>query len=225
MLLYSQQCVIENKLDKIIASAPVYKVTPALKVCCYHTHQTIIWCMYRQTLIVLSWPSSCRWSSVLTRVVFRKIKPWYVLFTTPVQVYCVSQVSVQASDIFLVVHVMRSPAYSVHFWLGQLCVKRGWSRDWWISNSDSCEHQEIGMFMYGPVLNDCDCGLTSPPILYIKSRIAKKTRIFDLAMKLVEDARCSVTVPLCGKIAILVSVHFLYFFLRCHGNWQLPYGL
>jgi len=33
VLLYSQQCVIENKLDRIIAAAPLYKVTPALKVC------------------------------------------------------------------------------------------------------------------------------------------------------------------------------------------------
>ncbi|KAF8164717.1 hypothetical protein B0H34DRAFT_793181 [Crassisporium funariophilum] len=35
----------------------------------------------------------------------------------------------------------------------------------------------------------------------------KKTRVFDLATKLVEDTRCLVTVPLCGKIAILRAVY------------------
>src|ERR1700678_830013 len=33
VLLYSQQCVIENKLDRIIAAALLYKVTPLWKVC------------------------------------------------------------------------------------------------------------------------------------------------------------------------------------------------
>ncbi|PPQ80667.1 hypothetical protein CVT25_001629 [Psilocybe cyanescens] len=41
----------------------------------------------------------------------------------------------------------------------------------------------------------------------IREAIKAKTKNFDLATKLVKDTKCTVTVPLCGKIAILRTVH------------------
>ena len=41
-------------------------------------------------------------------------------------------------------------------------------------------------------------------ILQIQDGTAKKHRLYDVATKLVKDMKCSVTVPLCGKLALLV---------------------
>jgi hypothetical protein len=55
-------------------------------------------------------------------------------------------------------------------------------------------------------------------ILQIRDGAAKKHRLYDVATKLVKDTKCSVTVPLCGKLALLVRDFEL---LRSFRLWHI----
>lgn len=48
-------------------------------------------------------------------------------------------------------------------------------------------------------------------LFQIKESITENQTNFDLATKLVKDTKCTVTIPLCGKIAILViTISLIY---------------
>ncbi|KAF8801059.1 hypothetical protein BYT27DRAFT_7039470, partial [Phlegmacium glaucopus] len=143
VLIYSQQCIIKNKLDKIIAAAPLYKVTPALKA---------------------------NIDSVVVAV----------LLSSKLSAYKGSIPKDQVLSFML--------QEGLH-------IPSTFDLDIYVSN--------VIEVVIGESLTQTRSSIKKT----IRNAINAKTKIFELATKLVKDTKCTVTVPLCGKIAILCTVY------------------
>ena len=55
------------------------------------------------------------------------------------------------------------------------------------------------------------CGVAQPSLGQLKKSIKNKQTIYDLATELLKDTECSVTVAMCARVALLVSmIHWIF---------------